>query len=175
MPNQANLKVGQNFRLRLSKPTTEQIRTVENDKTIRDTLTTASLPLIFAQGCSISSNKNFVQTNNKETGIFETNLITSIGLSIDVSSLVQDLSVEDTTRFTTDELLALTLTTDFYFAVFGPTTLDAAGVPQFVSGVKYYKTLVLFETDTIDTPSHDLATASFTLRSSGKIHYEANA
>ncbi len=172
MPDQSAIQVGQKFRLKLSKPTAEQLKTFDTDKTVRDALTTSAKAIVFASSCDFNINKNLADTNNKETGLAATSKPTSYNVQIEASSFVHSFSVEETTRFTQQELAKLAISEDVYCAIFGPANLDASGIPQFVAGVELYKILVYIGSVNLGTPSHDLATATVSLQSTSQLHIE---
>lgn len=174
---QERIEIGTNIRLRLapSSPdgTTKKLPDTSTAEA-RKTLATTGRLVAFAQECNVNFESTLTDTNNKDSGIFQSSVPTLLGANVDATFLQPQWEVEasaDITRLTIKEWFDVFLKRQYLWVTFGTATFtDTATDPVHTGNVIRF--WALLSSIPLSQTTHEIATVSVSLQSTGEIYNE---
>ena len=176
---QERIEIGTNLRLRLAPTSPGTDKKLPETDTIdkRNTLANTGKLVAFASDCTVTFNSTLTDTNNKDSGVFQSSIPTLLGADVEASFMQPQWAAGQTPEAAVDRLnvvdwIDVFLKRQYLWVTYGAATyVDAATDPVHAGNVVRF--WALLSSLPFTQPSHEVATTSVSLQSTGIIYRDS--
>lgn len=171
---QERIEIGTNLRLRLapSSPdkTTKKLPATGTITERTDLANTGKL-IAFASDCTVTFNSTLTDTNNKDSGVFQSSIPTLLGADVEASFMQPqwDVKAADGNRLNVVDWVDVFLNRQYLWVTFGTAEFKEATIDPVHAGnvVRFW---ALLSSLPFSQTSHEVATVNVSLQSTGIIY-----
>ena len=174
---QERIEIGTNLRLRIApkSPDAESKKLPETDtQDKRDSLAGTGKLIAFAQDCTVNFEQTLTPTNNKDSGIYASSIVTMKSFTVEASFMTPQWAVtaEDGNRLNVVDWLKVWGDSQYLWVTFGTAEFkDGAIDPVHIGSLA--RAWALMSNFSVSAASHEVATTNISLQSTGIVYLDS--